>query len=152
MKKSDLLWSLYLSEREFIRHHEEQRTAASNILAAIAAGLIVALGTEQLSRLSEIAVSGALILMGLFGMIFCGKLSELIKLHSKRSYAYLGELDKEIAAVEINAMRASVKEDHKKAYPYFSGKRLSHIWVGFHAAILLAGVGFLGIYLLNLIR
>ena len=77
MEKGDLLWSLYTSERDFIQHHENQRTNASNILTAIAAGLVVALGTEQLNEIIEISICVMLMAIGLFGYAFCGKLWDL---------------------------------------------------------------------------
>ena len=88
MEKSNLLWSLYLSERDFIQHHENQRTNASNILAAIAAGVMVALGTDKLSVEVSVILSGLLVALGLFGWVFCSKLYALMKLHAERSYEY----------------------------------------------------------------
>ena len=111
MNKSDLLWALYLSEREFIQHHENQRTNASNILAAISAGLMVALGTDSLILEVRILISGLLIGIGLFGVIFCGKLYSLMKLHAERSYQYLNALDAEIGDVDIAQLKKAAKTD-----------------------------------------
>ena len=143
MEKSDLLWSLYVSEREFIQHHENQRTNASNILTAIAAGLVVALGSEQLSEIIELAICVILMAIGLFGYAFCGKLSALIKLHAERSYEYLKVLDEDIVQVDIKALKKKADESHSQKYSKFSKIRLSEIWSIFHFFIFVSGIVFL---------
>lgn len=151
MDKRDLLWSLYMSEREFITHHENQRTSASNILGAIAAGLVVALGTDKLSSTVEIIISILLIIMGFFGFIFCAKLYALIKLHAERSYAYLGEIDDQINGVDIAALKTKAKKRYTAKFKIFSGIPLNKIWAGFHLSILFAGVLFTGINIWKII-
>ena len=151
MEKSDLLWSLYVSEREFIQHHENQRTSASNILTAIAAGLVVALGTEQLNDIIELSICVILMAMGLFGYAFCGKLSALIKLHAERSYQYLKVLDEDIVQVDIKQLKKIASENHEEAYNTFSSVRLSNIWSYFHLFIFITGSVFLTVYTLNFI-
>lgn len=151
MQKSDLLWSLYVSEREFIQHHENQRTSASNILTAIAAGLIVALGTEQLNDIIELSICLVLMALGLFGYAFCGKLSALIKLHAQRSYEYLKVLDEEIVQVDINALKKKAQESHAEEHENFSKVRLSTIWSKFHLFIFMSGIVFLTVYSIRII-
>lgn len=146
MQKSDLLWSLYISERDFVRHHEEQRTAASNILAAIAAGLIVALGTEQLITPIEIGICVGLIAMGRFGERFCRKLSERMALHQARSYSYLTELDQLIGEVDIAKHKAEVNAAHEEKHPVYAKIRLRALWYHFHRAIFLFGCAALAGY------
>lgn len=46
MDHDEFVWRLYESEREFIKHHENQRTNASSILAVIYAALLVALTSD----------------------------------------------------------------------------------------------------------
>ena len=148
LEKPDLLWSLYISERDFIRHHEEQRTAASNIMAAIAAGLLVALGTEQLSTEIEIGICIGLVTMGQFGKVFCKKLSELMALHQRRSYRYLEELESS-CQIEIGKMKKEVKECHNKKHPKYSKKSLRELWYNFHLASFYFGIVALVWYILR---
>lgn len=151
MQKSELLWSLYLSEREFIQHHENQRTNASNILTAIAAGLIVALGTEQLNDIIEVSICIVLMALGLFGYAFCGKLSALIKLHAQRSYEYLRVLDEEIVQVDIKSLKAKAKDSHAEEHDNFSKVRLSSIWSRFHLFVFVSGIVFFAAYSMRIV-
>lgn len=146
MQKSDLLWSLYVSEREFIQHHENQRTSASNILTAIAAGLIVALGTEQLNEIIEVSICIVLMALGLFGFAFCGKLSALIKLHAQRSYEYLRVLDEEITELDIKTLKNRANKSHSDEHQKFSKVRLSSIWSSFHLFVFVSGIVFFVVY------
>ena len=145
MQKSDLLWALYLSEREFIQHHENQRTNASNILAAISAGVMIALGTDKLSAEVSVMLSVLLIALGLFGWIFCAKLYALIKLHAERSYQYLDVLDQEVAAVQIASLKQVASDRNNQKFRKLKNLGLNKIWAWFHQSILCAGVLFLGI-------
>jgi len=149
MEKNDFLWKLYVSEREFIRHHENQRTSASNIMAAIAAGLIVALGTDQLSTEIRILISSLLTGMGLFGFVFCGKLYALIKLHGERSYQYLEILDKSYTNFDIKEIKNKAKAKNKDEFKGYKNLGLNKIWKLFHLFICLTGVGLFFYYLIS---
>lgn len=138
-----MLWSLYMSERDFIRHHEEQRVNASNILAAIAAGLIVAMGSVDMTAEVRLMISVLLMSIGLFGYLFCGKLYALIQLHALRSYEYLDALEAAMPGLNIGAHKASVKKQHKKRFPFFGRLPLNTVWSLFHLLIFAAGFLFL---------
>ena len=147
MQKNDLLWNLYLSEREFIQHHENQRTNASNIIGAIAAGLTVALGTDQLNLSVQLIISLLLMILGIFGFSFCSKLYALMKLHAERSYQYLAVLDEEVASVQIAGLKKVADKKYKTKFRLFSKVPLNRIWTFFHISIFMIGVVFLGITL-----
>lgn len=149
MEKNDLAWNLYLSEREFIKHHENQRTTASNILTAIAAGLIVALGTGNLSLEIKILISLLLSVMGFFGYVFCSKLYALIVLHGDRSYEYLKIIEIDCKEVDIAAIKNIAKTKNEKIFKRFSKLGLNTIWKSFHLFICFSGVGLL---ILNTIK
>lgn len=149
MEKNDLAWNLYLSEREFIKHHENQRTTASNILAAIAAGLIVALGTDKLSIEIQILISFLLSVMGFFGYVFCTKLYALIMLHAGRSYEYLKILDANFKEIDVVAIKNLAKAKNKERFKRFGKIGLNTIWRIFHLFICFTG---LLLFIFNLIK
>lgn len=151
MEKSDLLWSLYLSEREFIKHHENQRTNASNILGAIAAGLIVALGTDKLVQEVQLIIAVLLMILGIFGYTFCAKLYALMKLHAERSYQYLAVLDEEVAAVQIAGLKKVADKKYKERFSFFSKIQLNKIWGSLHLSIFLVGVIFFALNIFKIV-
>jgi hypothetical protein len=140
MDKEEFAWRLYESERDFIKHHENQRTNASSILAAISAGLIVSLTSDVATDASRLTISISLVLVGIFGSIFSGKLYQLIHLHASRSYAYLGIVNEKHPDVDVKAVKNTVKTEQKGQFPYFSSISLNKIWFRFHLLITAFGV------------
>ena len=140
MDSIEFAWRLYESERDFIKHHENQRTNASSILAAISAALVVAVGSDVTDGWFKLMTAVVLTLIGIFGAVFSGKLYELIQLHANRSYRYLDVVNAHFPEVDVNAVKAGVKEHQKSKHPYFSSISLNKIWFRFH--MLVATFGF----------
>lgn len=149
MEGNELLWNLYMSERGFIKHHENQRTTASNILTAIAAGLIVALGTGNLSVEIQMLISYLLSVIGFFGYVFCTKLYALIKLHASRSYEYLKILDSNFKEINVLEIKDLVQTKNKDNFKYFGKLGLNTIWRIFHLFICCTGLISLSFYLIK---
>jgi phosphate/sulfate permease len=140
MDKEEFAWRLYESERDFIKHHENQRTNASSILAAISAGLIVALTSDVATETSRLMIAVSLFLVGVFGSVFSGKLYQLIHLHASRSYAYLAVVNSNFPEVDVKKVKAGVTAEQKNQFPYFSSISLNKIWFRFHLLITAFGL------------
>jgi len=141
LDKTEFAWRLYESERDFIKHHENQRTNASSILSAIAAALIVAFATSAPLGVSRLLISMTLAFVGVYGTIFSGKLYELIQLHASRSYEYLRIVGEGFPEVDVKAIKAGVKEKQRLKFPFFADLSLNSIWFRFH--IFVSWLGFL---------
>jgi len=139
MNDMEFAWRLYESERDFIKHHENQRTNASSILAAISAAIIVAYSTGVAEGILSTLLAFSLFLTGLFGTIFSGKLYELIQLHASRSYEYLEIMQKEVSSVPVNSIKENVKKKQVTSYPFFAKISLNKIWFRFHLMITCIG-------------
>lgn len=139
MNKIEFAWSLYQSERDFIKHHENQRTNASSILAAVYAALVVAIGTSAASDWLQVLIAFVLFLLGIYGAIFSGKLYELIQLHASRSYEYLDFVNECFPEIDVSDVKSTVKARQRKKYPYFSSISLNKIWFRFHSFVALIG-------------
>ncbi|MGJ8585872.1 MAG: hypothetical protein ACSHXD_17415 [Marinosulfonomonas sp.] len=150
MDKEEFAWRLYMSEREFITHHENQRTNASSILAATAAALVVAISSGAVTGVSQIVVSATLTLVGVFGTIFSGKLYELIQMHAARSYSYLAILDEKFPEIDVNEIKSACKARQKARFPFFASISLNRVWFYFHSVVALCGFAFTIILALGL--
>lgn len=140
MDKVDFAWGLYESERDFIKHHENQRTNASSILAAVYAALVVAIGTSAASDWLQVLIAFALFLLGIYGAIFSGKLYELIQMHAARSYEYLDFVNACFPELNVTEVKAKVKDNQKKKHPYFASISLNKIWFRFHSFVAFIGL------------
>ena len=85
-------------------------------------------------------VTTSLVLTGVFGAIFSGKLYELIQMHAGRSYIYLDIVNTKIPEVEIEKIKKSVKDKQKQRFRAFSSISLNRIWFNFHCSIVLLGL------------
>lgn len=139
MNKVDFAWSLYQSERDFIKHHENQRTNASSILAAVYAALVVAIGTGVATGWLQVVIALVLMLTGVYGAVFSGKLYELIQLHAARSYEYLNFVNDHFPELDVSEVKKKVKSKQSEKHPYFSSISLNKIWFRFHLFVALIG-------------
>ncbi len=140
MDKVDFAWGLYQSERDFIKHHENQRTNASSILAAVYAALVVAIGTEVATEWLQVVVAIVLTLTGVYGAIFSGKLYGLIQLHAARSYEYLNFVNDCFPELDVTEVKAKVKAEQAIKYPTLSSISLNKIWFRFHLFVAFLGL------------
>jgi len=117
----------------------------------IAAGLIVALGTDKLVQEVQLIIAVLLMILGVFGLTFCAKLYALMKLHAERSYQYLAVLDEEIAAVQIAGLKKVADKKYKKDFKVFSKIQLNKVWGSFHLSIFLVGVIFFALNVFKIV-
>lgn len=140
MDREEFAWRLYESERDFIKHHENQRTNASSILAATAAALMVAFTAGPADPASKLIIAVTLMVIGLFGSIFSGKLYELIQLHANRSYKYLDYVNEAFPEIDVKSVKQSVKAAQKKKFRFFASISLNRIWFNFHLLVFAFGL------------
>ena len=143
MDQDERLWRLYESERAHIQHHENQRAMASNIMTAIAAGLIVASGSAVLNDHAQIAAAVLLMMIGMFGYLFCGKLTALIKLHGTRSHEYLKRMDELSQERHVAEVKKIADRESKRKHWLFGRLHLYSLWSMFHLSIFTVGAAFL---------
>jgi len=151
MDKVEFAWSLYQSERDFIKHHENQRTNASSILAAVYAALVVAIGTSAATDWLQVLIATVLFLLGIYGAIFSGKLYELIQLHANRSYEYLDFVNDCFPEIDVAEVKKKVKVKQAAKHPYFSSISLNSIWFRFHSFVAVIGFALTILTLLDLL-
>lgn len=145
MGKDEFVWRLYESERDFIKHHENQRTNASSILAAVAAALIVAISSDFTDGLAKMLVASTLAFVGFSGSIFSGKLYELIQLHASRSYEFLKIANESYPDIHVKDIKDRVKESQKIKFPFFAKRSLNRIWFTYHIIVMILGICLTGI-------
>lgn len=150
MDENEFAWRLYESERDFIKHHENQRTNASSILAAISTALVVAIASGISDDWLRLLVAVTMVLVGVFGAIFSGKLYELIQLHASRSYEYLEIANASFPTIDVTSIKGKVKKSQEKRYPFFASISLNKIWFRFHILVALFGLVVCAIIILDM--
>jgi hypothetical protein len=135
--KSELLWGMYQEHCVQGRHHEDQRANSTNILVAVAGGVLAFIANDGVKK-DEWPLAAFLIAIGVFGALFSAKQYEKSRFHMTAAGKYRWELENE-AKVDLSSIRQSAGIEHKKQFPRLVPIRLFYFWIALHLVI--AGLG-----------
>jgi len=140
----DIILTKYQEERNWARHHENQRAMVTNVIIAIAAATIAFFGKSQFN------FAGALflIVIGLFGMIVSYKYCERSHFHWRWAKEFDLKLREAESALGIDEYDRKL-EEHYNEYPWVSSVPLKWLWVGLHFLIAVIGIVLFTISLRN---
>jgi hypothetical protein len=134
MNDRELLWKLYEDNRLQARHHETLRATGTALLAA-GAGVVMTAIVENGKTPSDLPLSIFLMLIGLFGVLFCWKEYERTRLHRRRSERFLDLLGESDETFDIGKMKAAEDRAHSFRYPILSRVQLNFLWISMHLFI-----------------
>jgi len=137
---SDILWNLYQEHCAWERHHEEQRASVTNILVAIAAGVLSIITLSNGFTRSDLPLTIFLIMQGLFGSLFVAKQYERFTRHQRLAGNYRQALDGRFPESQILTLRKIAEEEQEREFRILSKLRLHHLWIGIHLLIGLFGL------------
>jgi hypothetical protein len=130
--------SQYEEQTEQGRHLETERSTVTNIVGAVAAAILVYMGTKEFNaeRLSWLAplASLALTALGLYGFIMSRVLYGRFLKHMDFAYGFRRLLEERLPAVEAKTIREVVNGMHKKEI------RLHRLWPAFNLAVAILGL------------
>ena len=147
MSSAEILWGLYQDHCTWERHHEEQRATATNILIAVAAGILSIMSLDGIGE-SDLPLAFFLMTQGLFGAVFAAKQYERFARHQNLAKKYRDALDKEFADAHIVQLRNTGDDEHQRNYGSLSKLRLKWFWISLHLIIAVFGLVLAGIILL----
>jgi len=148
MSSAEILWALYQEHCTWERHHEEQRATATNILIAVAAGILSIMSLNGIAK-SDLPLAFFLITQGLFGAVFVAKQYERFARHQNLAKKYREALDKEFADAHIIQLREIGDDEHQRHYGSLSRLRLNWFWISLHLVIAAFGCVLAGIILFS---
>jgi hypothetical protein len=137
--RSELLWRLYIDNREYARTHEGQRAMAANLIVAISAGLVGLATFDQKLTTADLPLTFFLMAVGLFGTVFSSKHYERTRLHLNRAKQFLKRLDELFPEDRILALQKQGDEDNNRAFPRLAKIKLNSLWNMFYTLISLLG-------------
>lgn len=145
----ETLLHLFEEERRMGRQSEDQRASIASLVIVIAS-VINGVLTQTGFHLKSLPLSILLILLGSYGMIFNAKLYERFRLHDRRADKIRNRLDELFPDAQIRVILMKSDEEQDISYPIISRKiRLYRLWIGLHSLILLQGVIYSFIIILN---
>jgi hypothetical protein len=148
MDDRTLLWHLYQDNRKQAQFHETQRHNGSGLIAGGAAVIVAAIADDGIYARSEVPLTVILLLLGIFGYLFCHKTSERMQLHLNRCRRFLPMLDSMDSELDLMAIKDECDEETAKQFPWAHKVKLRRFWEWMHGLVALAGLAILGrIYL-----
>lgn len=140
MEIPDLLWRMYEDNREYARHHENQRSTASNLTMVVSAGILGLLTLDQKLNISDLPLTAFLFLIGLFGAVFSAKHYERVRLHLYRANQYLSRLETLVPGSDIDALKVAGSRETKNRFPVLYHVQLNKFWIGLHLFLSFVGL------------
>lgn len=139
MEDLDLLWKLFEDNRNYAKHHENQRSTASNITMIVSAGILGLITFDKELTLADLPLALFLTLLGFFGALFSAKHYERVRLHLYRAEAYLQEIEQMRPDLGISTLRADANTKTRERFPRLSTIQLHRFWIVLH--LFLAFIG-----------
>lgn len=140
MEEKDFLWGMYQEHCNEGRHHEEQRSTMSNLIIVLSGGVLGLMTIKDLS-FNTWPLGIFLILIGIFGSLFCAKHYSKWKFHMMLAGRYRNKLEKYLPDTKVRDLRLEVGEEHKSKTNLLINKiRLHQFWIGLHLLITLMGI------------
>lgn len=137
--QTDVLLNIYQEHCAWERHHEEQRATVTNLLIAVAAGVISVITFDGKLSTADFPLALFLVMQGIFGALFTAKHYERFAMHQKRADLYRKTLDSLYPETNIIFIRKSADEEHALEYPWFHRLPLNKFWISLHLIIAVFG-------------
>jgi hypothetical protein len=138
--KYDLLWNIYQEHCNWERHHENQRSSFTNIMIAVAAGVLGIIALDGKLAPTDLPLTIFLIIQGVFGSIFVAKQYERFARHQRLANKYRQELNDGYLDAKIVQLRKEGDIEQERQYKYLSKLRLHQLWVYLHLSFAIFGL------------
>ena len=148
MDDKTLLWHLYQDNRVQAQFHETQRIQGSALIGGGAAVIVASIAQDGNYARSELSLAIILLLLGIFGYLYCLKTSERMQLHLNRCRKFLPMLDELDDTHDLMAIKQQCDDKTKRQFPLMHRVKLRTFWEGMHILVALTGLVFIGRILL----
>jgi hypothetical protein len=137
--ETDVLVQQWLSRWEQIRHLESQRATMTNMILILASAGIGYVAQKRIEpRL--LTVSGALIVLGMFGALASAKYYERFKLHLREARVIRQKIDERFPLLELSELADITWHQHTLEFSRLARIPLYGLWIALHVGITLAGL------------
>jgi hypothetical protein len=140
MDDRDLVWNLFLHNRDYMKHHEQLRATVANLTVAMAAGLIGLITYDKHIGMEDVPLAIMLAAVGAFGSAFALKHYERGYLHRNRSNEYLAKLNALMPEAEILNLRSKADAMTNMQFPRLYKFSVNSFWVALHGFVVVIGI------------
>jgi hypothetical protein len=140
IEENEVLWSLYQDHTNQGRHHEDQRTAATNFIVAVCGGTLGLVALDGRLTSADLPLAVFLVFLGCFGALLSAKHHERFWFHTERAREYRDALQKRLPSLDLRAHREAADRRSSTRHPILWRIRVFGLWVALHLAVALIGV------------
>jgi hypothetical protein len=145
--RKDLLWGMYADLRAHARHAETLRANVTSVVVAIAAALVAVITNDGSVQRGDLAMSGAIVVVGLFGVAFAASYTELYERNRRRAMRFRAALDGEFfegAEQTLTSLLDEADRPHRASALYRAGRATlgstQRFWLMLPALVAAAGL------------
>jgi hypothetical protein len=139
------LWTMFLENRNHIRHYESQRSTVAGALIAIAAALIGLVTFDKGITLSDVPAASFLVVLGLFGAVFSAKQWERASRQAAQAQHWRTKIDKLIGGNFLADLEVEADSAHEEEFPLLHRIKIHTFWIALH--LMIAAIGAILIYI-----
>jgi len=143
---ADVLLKIVEDQLINARNTELQRATITNFVIVISAAIIGFFATKGVNQ-NSLPLAIFLVLLGVYGAIFCLKLYERWHLNVKLAKRWRDRIAELHPEARIDELRGEAIKEHEREYPILHKIRVHHLWIIFN--ILIAIIGLFYIYLIK---
>lgn len=140
MDDKALLWHLYEDNRSQAQFHETQRINGTGLIGGGAAIIISQISQDAAYTRADTPLAVILVVIGLFGYLYCLKAYERMQLHLNRCREFLQMLDDMDTMHDLISVKNCADKATKKQFKFASKLKLRVFWQGIHILIAIAGL------------
>lgn len=134
------LWTMFLENRNHIRHYESQRSTVAGALVAIAAALIGLVTFDKGITLSDVPAASFLVVLGLFGAVFSAKQWERATRQAQQARHWRNKIDDLLGGTTLLAdVEREADSVHKKQFPRLERLKVHTFWIALY--LMIAAIG-----------
>lgn len=136
---------LYEGQIEHVRHHENMRAQATNVIIAISAAMVafLASGDTPTNRPHALIFVGTfVVVVNLYGLLMSLKHYERARLSAEKASGYREVVSELISTAthNVESIRQSVEAEHDKhSHMLLTKVRAHYLWSGLHLVIAIIG-------------
>ncbi|MFI0976271.1 hypothetical protein ACH4SP_04475 [Streptomyces sp. NPDC021093] len=137
---TDILLELWRGQRDEARQMENQRAALTSVVIVVTAAGFGFLVQHGGLRTSSLGVTLPMFALGLFGAVACAKYGERWAVQSGLADSLRREIGLRHPELNLSALIADNRAEHRAEYPRISWVKISALWVGIHLGISAGGL------------
>lgn len=139
------------ADREFgqAKQSEDQRANITGLLVIVASAIQGGLTQTGLTR-NALPLTLMLIVLGIFGILASLKLYERARRHIRLGFLIRDRLEELHPETQLSQLLKTARKEQQADFPILRSIRLYLLWVAFHSLIMLMGIIYTAIALVNL--